>query len=111
MSFDPYEFNDWPRYITVGRFDYRVIISERLCEEHGYMDPVKKEIVLQYDAPETMWRTLVHEILEAVNHEYRIRLSHDAIEDLEDGLAQVFGDMLEVDDDDYEGFEDDPEAE
>ncbi len=84
-----------PVSLRIGAQHYTVHLDERLAhgEKFGETNLATLEITIDATSqPGRQRQTLVHEIVEALNHELHIGLRHQQIELLEAGLYQVIKD-------------------
>jgi hypothetical protein len=86
-----------PQSVKIASIPYRVILDEslRAHEEHGTANYTMAQIRLDsFGTPERIRKTFWHEVLEAMDFEYHIRLDHDQIERLETAIDQFVEDNL-----------------
>jgi hypothetical protein len=79
-----------PDSVFVGGQEYEVFEDENLaCEDDRFGECNHRRLFITIDMGAhhaRKWETLLHEALEAINHQYRIGLSHDQTEQLECAL-------------------------
>ena len=89
-----------PKSIKVSGMTYKIRKVKTLYDgEHnglmGQCNSVTKEIFICTTVNDLkvcgdeMYSTFIHEVLEAINHEYNMNLEHDKIEELERAIKQV----------------------
>ena len=85
-----------PRKLKIGGYDYEIIDEKQGLADNGrfgYHNRNRNEIGIDPDCSEELkMSTLLHEILEAVNWHYDMKLKHDQICKLETTLFQVLKD-------------------
>ena len=86
-----------PSRIMIGESEYRVLWCHDLTDGISGLCTVGEPRVIvlnsRQDKDEYL-PTLMHEILHAIEHEYRVKLGHGKIRRLEYALAQVFAQLL-----------------
>lgn len=82
---------EYPPLIPVGKATYHLIFVDRLAEDDlGVCDDKAKLIMIsKRQTPEEMEATVYHELLHAIECEYRLKLGHPVIRKLEWAMAQV----------------------
>lgn len=83
-----------PNTIKVLGHDYHVVIIDSSeTDPYGSMNPSTNTIRLNKNKVQSQIdSTLLHEIIEALNHDLELRLEHNQISSLEAGLYQVLKD-------------------
>ncbi len=83
---------DYPRQIQVGENIWDIRFVQKLEDGHtsGLCDPSENTIyVMLKQTPEERLKTVLHEILHAIEHEYQICIPHKLVYALEGPLAQL----------------------
>jgi len=83
-----------PRLLRIGGHLLKVKVYDLLKEDAstdmGYHRPAMNTIGISSTIVESQqWATLLHEILEAINFSYAVKLEHEQIMQLESALFQV----------------------
>lgn len=86
-----------PKQIKIGSHYYKVLlknISDKESSNYsGYCKPTDNIIVVNDTLPKSQQdSTLLHEIIEAINFAYELKLEHSQIMTLETSLYQVLHD-------------------
>jgi hypothetical protein len=86
-----------PRKIRVRHFDYKIILTDdwiqhpAIGKARGTCDPNRREIkIYRKQTPRMLLRTFWHEVKHAFEFEWRIKLDHQVIYDLEKPMADLF---------------------
>ncbi len=85
-----------PKRIKVRHHYYRIIFHDSLIphgdgKARGTCDPTNRVInISKKQTRRLVISTFLHELLHAIEFEYRIKLAHQTIHELELPLAQVF---------------------
>lgn len=91
-------FKQLPRKVRVKRKSYKVkypteLVCESRGELHGAVTFRDKLIEIAKDEDlEEMESTIIHELLHALSHEYRLGLKEDKVIKIEKALYQLFKD-------------------
>jgi Zn-dependent peptidase ImmA (M78 family) len=76
-----------PKELVIATLVHRVVTDDNIAaEDNHYGECNHRQLVITIDGgahQDRQKQTLLHEVLEAVNHEYHIDLSHNQIEQLE----------------------------
>lgn len=87
---------DYPREILVGDSIWAIRFMRRLAADDGKMitwglcDPAEQTIYIRLgQSPKERLKTLLHEILHAIEEEYQLDIPHQLIHRLEDPLARL----------------------
>jgi hypothetical protein len=87
-----------PEKVKIGGLNYTVKLLKMDTEAGqdaiiGQHDSGQIEIIIDNTVPKDKQEsTFIHEILEAINHIYGLKLKHHTLDALEAGLYQVFKD-------------------
>lgn len=86
-----------PKKLKIGGLIYDVILKDRNKEcgvsHYGTTDPSLMKIWIHSGiSKQQQESTLIYEILEAINHNWELRLEHQQISQLETSLYQVLKD-------------------
>jgi hypothetical protein len=91
--------SDYPKFINVNDEKYSVRLVKRIPGEDksccGQCDDGRKIIwIRSSQSPLGLFRTLIHELLHAVEAEHSIKLKHSLVYDLEVALTALVMDNL-----------------
>ncbi len=87
-----------PDKIKIGAYDYEIKMVDDLHKTNGNGNPAtitSKHQIIWIDTTQHIQEqesSLIHEILEAIDYHYAIKLDHDKLSVLETALYQVFKD-------------------
>jgi hypothetical protein len=81
-----------PENIQVGPFEIKVEFAKELIINrgvYGEYHPKKHKILIdESNSKQQKWGTFIHELVEACNSIYGLKMGHDLIETLSVGLSQ-----------------------
>jgi hypothetical protein len=86
--------------VKIGGYDYKVILDANLSRNKGFQGTQcanSLEIEIDSGLPiQNQESTLIHEIFEAINYHYELKLEHNIISTLESALYQVVKDNPDI---------------
>jgi len=85
-----------PNKVKIGGYTYDIEIDKTLALKSGYQGTqCSNTLEIKIDggiAQQNKESTLIHEIIEAINYHYELKLEHTVISTLESALYQVITD-------------------
>jgi len=95
----PVDKGELPESVRIGAHTIAVRLADaREMEDagdYGHFSPLKMEIAVREDlASSLQWSTLLHEIIEAIGHLYRLELEEYQVDVLSEGLTQALTSRL-----------------
>lgn len=96
----------YPGKLKVKRAEYELLLTHAISDPKddvlGYCmtsdkdKDVKVIAVLNSLRPKRMFEIMLHEALHAIEHEYKLNIPHDVIEELERPLAKFLFDNFDI---------------
>lgn len=89
-----------PDKVKIGAYNYSIIIDDKLALKNGTQGTqCANTLEIKLDAGIALQNresTLLHEIIEAINYHYELKIEHHVISTLESTLYQVIKDNPDI---------------